>query len=191
MSEHGKNFRIACTVKWFNSEKGFGFLESDEIDSDIFLHESVLQKFGQNLISQDECIEVIASETGGKFRAVEIVNIEHQGFMNLPKLSQLQSIPDSDILKLKYAACRVKWFDEKKGIGFANEFGVKGDIFIHTSVLKCSGFTSLFSGEAVLLKIISSDRGLIAVDAAPWSKSYTSHTKPHCYEIDLQDVSVK
>ena len=27
-------------VKWFNYQKGYGFIESEELDSDVFLHHS-------------------------------------------------------------------------------------------------------------------------------------------------------
>jgi len=34
------------TVKWFNGTKGFGFIEPDEGDADIFVHISQVQQSG-------------------------------------------------------------------------------------------------------------------------------------------------
>jgi CspA family cold shock protein len=34
------------TVKWFNATKGYGFIQSDEGGSDVFLHVSALERAG-------------------------------------------------------------------------------------------------------------------------------------------------
>ena len=40
------------TVKWFNAEKGFGFVAQDNGDADVFVHFSAIQ--GQGFKSLDE-----------------------------------------------------------------------------------------------------------------------------------------
>ena len=42
---------LTGTIKWFDPVKGFGFIVSDEIDTDILLHANVLRNFGQSSIA--------------------------------------------------------------------------------------------------------------------------------------------
>ncbi len=57
----------------------------------------------------------------------------------------------------------VKWFDDKKGYGFIeNEEG--GDVFVHHSAIKMSGFKTLAQGERVTFGIEQGQRGLAAAD---------------------------
>ncbi|MFM7697077.1 MAG: cold-shock protein [Limnohabitans sp.] len=39
-------------VKWFNNHKGFGFIESNEFDSDIFAHFSEVEMIGFKTLQQ-------------------------------------------------------------------------------------------------------------------------------------------
>lgn len=41
------------TVKWFNSEKGFGFITSDE-GKDVFAHHTQIQKSGFKTLEEGE-----------------------------------------------------------------------------------------------------------------------------------------
>jgi len=42
------------TVKWFNSEKGFGFIQQDNGDKDIFVHFRQVNRTGYERVSLDE-----------------------------------------------------------------------------------------------------------------------------------------
>ena len=59
------------------------------------------------------------------------------------------------------AKANVKWFDAKKGYGFAvNEEGK--DVFIHYSCIEGDGFKSLKDGQAVEFEQVKSDKGFSA-----------------------------
>ena len=43
-------------VKWFNSTKGFGFIERDDKEKDVFVHVSALRKSGINGLNEGDAI---------------------------------------------------------------------------------------------------------------------------------------
>jgi len=45
------------TVKWFNAEKGFGFIAPDEGGADVFVHFSAIQMSGYRALEQDQRVE--------------------------------------------------------------------------------------------------------------------------------------
>ena len=42
------------TVKWFNSEKGFGFIQIENGNDEFFIHHSEIQSSGNGRVSLDE-----------------------------------------------------------------------------------------------------------------------------------------
>ena len=46
------------TVKWFNSEKGFGFIEQEDGGKDVFVHFRQVNNSGYGRVSLEECQKV-------------------------------------------------------------------------------------------------------------------------------------
>ena len=60
------------TVKWFSSEKGYGFI-SQENGEDLFVHFSEIQGDGYNSLDENAKVEfVIASGSNGKSQATQV-----------------------------------------------------------------------------------------------------------------------
>ena len=49
--------RKSGTIKWFDEDKGYGFIEPDEGSEDVFLHFSELNQEGFKTIEEDERVE--------------------------------------------------------------------------------------------------------------------------------------
>jgi CspA family cold shock protein len=50
------------TVKWFNAEKGFGFIAQDGGGADVFVHYSAIQTDGYKVLEENQKVEFEASQ---------------------------------------------------------------------------------------------------------------------------------
>ena len=62
------------TVKWFNAEKGYGFLSNDAGGEDVFVHFSAIQTDGYRTLEEGQKVEFEEEmdERKGKLRAVNV-----------------------------------------------------------------------------------------------------------------------
>jgi CspA family cold shock protein len=45
------------TVKWFNAEKGFGFIQQDDGGADVFVHFSAIDSSGYRSLEENQRVE--------------------------------------------------------------------------------------------------------------------------------------
>ena len=59
------------TVKWFNSQKGFGFIQPENGDKDVFVHISAVERAGMYTLNEGQKIsfDVVADRRTGKSSA--------------------------------------------------------------------------------------------------------------------------
>ena len=50
------------TVKWFNEQKGFGFIAPDEGGQDLFIHHSNIQVQGFRTLHEGQKVEFVAGQ---------------------------------------------------------------------------------------------------------------------------------
>ncbi|MGE4488649.1 MAG: cold-shock protein [Kiritimatiellales bacterium] len=50
------------TVKWFNSEKGFGFITPDDGSKDLFVHHSEVKTPGRAMLNEGQSVSYDAGE---------------------------------------------------------------------------------------------------------------------------------
>lgn len=61
------------TVKWFNGQKGYGFIQPDEGGADVFVHISAVEQAGMQSLQEGQKLS-FETERGrnGKFAAVNL-----------------------------------------------------------------------------------------------------------------------
>lgn len=60
------------TVKWFNGEKGFGFIAPDGGDADVFVHYSEVQGSGYKSLTENQRVEFKVTQGAKGPQAVEV-----------------------------------------------------------------------------------------------------------------------
>ena len=59
------------TVKWFNTQKGYGFINPDEGDNDVFVHITAVQNSGLNGLNEGQKVTYeLEEQRNGKMAAV-------------------------------------------------------------------------------------------------------------------------
>jgi len=69
------NSRITGTVKWFNGEKGFGFITPDNGQKDVFVHHSAIQSEGFRLLDEGQRVEFSIEPSAKGPRAADVVKL--------------------------------------------------------------------------------------------------------------------
>ena len=62
------------TVKWFNTQKGFGFIQPDDNSQDVFVHISAVERAGWTSLEDGQKLsfEVVADARSGKSAAEDL-----------------------------------------------------------------------------------------------------------------------
>jgi CspA family cold shock protein len=59
-------------VKWFNDQKGFGFIQAEQTNKDVFVHHSVIEGEGYKTLTDGETVEYDAEESAKGLKATRV-----------------------------------------------------------------------------------------------------------------------
>jgi cold shock protein len=159
---------IDAIVKWFNPEKGFGFVELADGSGDAFLHAAVLEAAGHAMVDPGSKLSVQVG-VGQKGRQVTAVLALAAGTGAAPQANGRSTGKGSSGWKRPDPATAistegtVKWFNADKGFGFVVCEDGEKDVFVHASIVERAGLRGLEEGQRLAMKVVRTQKGREAI----------------------------
>lgn len=160
---------IRATVKWYNPDKGFGFVELADGTGDVFLHAKVLQAAGYQAVKPGATVQVRIGQ-GQRGREVERVTSVDESSARAPEAfgggagggrprAPRAFRPQADLSTATEMTGVVKWYNPTKGFGFISPQGGGKDLFVHATTLERAGLPPLQEGQVVRVKAVPGAKG--------------------------------
>ncbi|WP_281501037.1 cold-shock protein [Erythrobacter sp. F6033] len=130
------------TVKFFNSQKGFGFIAQETGGEDVFVHISAVERAGLEGLAEGQELEFNLVDRGGKVSAQDL-----QIVGDVIAAPKADAGPPKRELTGEKATGTVKFFNSMKGFGFLVRDDGQPDAFVHISAVERSGLTEIAEGE--------------------------------------------
>ena len=64
------------TVKWFNPTKGYGFIEPDDGENDVFVHVTAVKDSGLNVLNEGDKVSFELVENRGRMAAEKLAKVD-------------------------------------------------------------------------------------------------------------------
>lgn len=137
------------TVRWFDPERGFGFLAPADESADLFVHASEIRGDGGARILREG--QTVAFEVGEGPRGPQALGVRVTGG---PAAGAAQGV-----------LATVSWYEPAKGYGFAAPDGGGAEVFVHSTSIVTGGV--LATGQRVAFVIGAGERGPQAEHVVP------------------------
>jgi cold shock protein len=159
-----------ATVKWFNPEKGFGFVALSDGSGDAFLHANTLNQAGHSAVSPGASLRVRIGQ-GQKGRQVsEVLSVDESTATASPSRGAPRApagagagmggprrgAPSGPSVEMQGT---VKWYNATKGFGFVAPSEGGKDVFVHASALQRAGVTQLAEGQTIWMDVVQGAKG--------------------------------
>ena len=152
---------LSGVVKWFDREKGYGFILPDNGLPDALIHITCLKRAGLDTAREGARVHFDVIQ---KPRGLEVVRIISMDESTSTK-SRLPPEQRGAVTRLEYGpdSATVKSFNRERGFGFLTRGEGTRDIYVHMITLRSNGIPELLPGQRVLVRYGDSPKGLEAV----------------------------
>jgi cold shock protein len=150
---------VEAIVKWFNAEKGFGFVAVTG-GPEAFLHIRPLEAAGHTSVPEGARIKVRIGQGQKGPQVTEVVEVD-TSTVPVTSRSAPRSVSPGNSGGGQTEECvgSVKWYDSKKGFGFIGQEGGGKDVFVHAKTLERCGLSALAEGQRVRLQVSQGQKG--------------------------------
>lgn len=135
------------TVRWFDTDRGFGFIAPEDGSDDIYVHASEIADEGVRALREGQEVEF---EAGEGDRGPQARNVRVTGEAPAASLGVLGT---------------VSWYEPSKGYGFATPDGSGEEIFVHSSAIVGGGVVR--EGQRVAFLVVPGEKGPQAAHLLP------------------------
>jgi CspA family cold shock protein len=161
-------------VKFFNSQKGFGFVVRDDGGEDVFVHISAVEQAGFTGLAEGQPLSFTLVDRGGRISATDLkiegepLPVTDRGPPREPREgggfgggAGGSGGPQRQLTGEK-AQGTVKFFNAMKGFGFISRDDGQPDAFVHISAVERAGMISLNEGDRLEFELEVDRRGKTA-----------------------------
>jgi CspA family cold shock protein len=141
-------------VKFFNGQKGFGFIQREDGGEDVFVHISAVERAGLEGLAEGQGLEFTLVDRGGKISASDLVVVG-----DVIAVAKREPAAPQRQLTGDKASGTVKFFNAMKGFGFITRDDGQPDAFVHISAVERSGMRELNEGDRLEFDIEVDRRG--------------------------------
>ena len=163
-------------VKFFNGQKGFGFIVRDDGGEDVFVHISAVEQAGLTGLAEGQPLEFTLVDRGGRISATDLkiegepLPVEDRGPPRNERGGGAERGGPQRQLTGEKASGTVKFFNAMKGFGFIQRDDGQPDAFVHISAVERAGMTNLNEGDRLEFELEVDRRGkYAAVNLQPMS----------------------
>ncbi|HJT40831.1 MAG TPA: cold-shock protein [Sphingobium sp.] len=166
-------------VKFFNGQKGFGFIVRDDGAEDVFVHISAVEQAGLTGLAEGQPLGFTLVDRGGKISATDLkIEGEPLPVVDRPREPREPRAggfggdrggfgggdrggPQRQLTGER-ASGTVKFFNAMKGFGFIQRDDGQPDAFVHISAVERAGMSALNEGDRLDFELEVDRRGKYA-----------------------------
>jgi len=149
-------------VKFFNPQKGFGFIVRDDGGEDVFVHISAVEQAGLTDLADGQPLEFTLVDRGGRVSATNLrIEGEPMPVERSGGGAGGAGGPQRQLTGEK-ASGTVKFFNAMKGFGFIQRDDGQPDAFVHISAVERAGIPTLNEGDRLEFELEVDRRGKYA-----------------------------